>query len=106
MSNVHTAAPVLAALRDRPAGLYRMKRFARFGVAGHDQKFTLQTVGGFVRFDRSPWGAGEPRRTELVMIGTGVDGDSLVARLNACVEPDAHLLDEQAMLPILRYLDP
>lgn len=92
-------------LRGRPAGLYRMKGHAHFGVPGHRQKFSLHTVGGYVRVERTRWRRGEPRDTQLVMIGTDLDATALHAELDRCVEPDPAAVDPGQMLPILRYLD-
>jgi G3E family GTPase len=92
-------------LRGRPAGLYRMKGHAHFGVPGHRQKFGLHTVGGYVRVERSPWRRGEPRDTQLVLIGTDLDPAALRADLDACAEPDPSVVDPGQMLPILRYLE-
>ncbi|MQA62233.1 MAG: GTP-binding protein [Actinophytocola sp.] len=96
----------MAFLHDRPAGVYRMKGFTYFGVAGHTQKFSLQIVGGFVEVRRSQWSRGEPRRTQLVLIGVGIDADELHRRLDDCIADDVEQLDEQSMLPVLRYVDP
>lgn len=86
----------------RPKGLYRVKGFVLFDVPGHRQRFSLHTVGAFLRFERSAWEG--PRRTELVLIGTGLDTDAIRAGLAACVEPDPGSVDPQTMLEVLRYL--
>ncbi|RSD21447.1 CobW family GTP-binding protein [Amycolatopsis eburnea] len=88
-------------LERRPAGLYRMKGQADFGI---DARFHLHTVGGFVQLARSPWPAREPRRTELVLIGAGLDADAVLADLERCVAPDPSVVDERGLLHILRYL--
>ncbi|WP_165436451.1 CobW family GTP-binding protein [Amycolatopsis suaedae] len=87
-------------LADRPAGLYRVKGFVHFGQPGGGLRYTLHTVGSFLRLDR---GAGLPG-TQLVLIGTGIDTAGLLARLRACEEADPAAVDEQAMLGILRFL--
>lgn len=92
-------------LNDRPAGVYRIKGFAYFGVPGHEQKFLVQVVGGFVRFERVPWERGEEHRTQLVLIGAGVDTAAALDRLRACEYIDTCALEEQSMLAILRYLE-
>ncbi|MEU4802903.1 GTP-binding protein [Actinosynnema sp. NPDC023587] len=94
---------LMAFLDRRPAGLYRVKGFVRFDVPGHRQRFSLHTVGAFLRFERLPWGD-RPRRTELVLIGSGLDLDGLPAELADCVEPDPSSVDPQSMLEVLRYL--
>lgn len=81
-------------LDERPAGLYRAKGFADFG----EERFTVHTVGRFVRFDRA-----EGRGTSLVLIGTGLDEDALPAALRACVEPDPESIDANAMLRVWKY---
>lgn len=90
-------------LDDRPAGLYRAKGTVHFGIPGHEQKFTLQTVGNFVRFHRSAWSGGETRETRLVLIGTGLTAEALHEELRACVAEDPGSADDYAMLPVLSY---
>lgn len=72
-------------LESPPAGLYRAKGFVYFGVPGHTQRYLLQTVGRHIRFDRGTWGRGEQRRTELVLIGSGMDTDAAERALAGCV---------------------
>ncbi|MGW3994128.1 CobW family GTP-binding protein [Amycolatopsis sp. NPDC004772] len=91
-------------LERRPAGLYRMKGRADFGPTGPQARFHLHTVGGFVQLERSAWPAGEPRRTELVLIGAGIDTDAVLADLGRCVADDPDTVDERGLLHILRYL--
>ncbi|MBB5808069.1 G3E family GTPase [Saccharothrix ecbatanensis] len=93
---------LMAFLDARPKGLYRIKGFVRFDVPGYRQRFGLHTVGAFLRFERSAW-PGQPRRTELVLIGTGLDVTAIRADLAACVEPDPSSVDPQSMLEVLRY---
>ncbi|MFB9909435.1 CobW family GTP-binding protein [Allokutzneria oryzae] len=95
---------LMAFLDSRPAGLYRMKGFVHFGLRGHRQKHVLHTVGGFLRFERSRWEAGEAHRTQLVMIGAGIDAGAVRAGLAACVETDPASADPQGMLVIAPYL--
>ncbi|MGK5638998.1 CobW family GTP-binding protein [Streptomyces sp. URMC 126] len=87
----------------RPEGLYRIKGFVYFGVPGHRQKFALHAVGDFLRMYRSPWARSEPRRTQLVMIGRGVDGDALRDGLDACRNPAPRDADDHSMWGVLRY---
>ena len=79
-------------LRDRPAGLYRAKGFVDFG----DQRFLLQLVGSSLRFEKRRAG-----RTELVLIGTGMDPSALRAGLERCTREPA---DANAMLGVLKYV--
>lgn len=88
----------------RPSGLYRMKGFVYFGVTGHKQKFGVHTVGDFLRFERMPWERDEPRVTQLVMIGSGIDTEATTKQLDACVEPHPGEVEPQTMLEVLRYL--
>ncbi|TDD33606.1 CobW family GTP-binding protein [Saccharopolyspora elongata] len=89
-------------LDDRPDGVYRMKGQVHFGAPGQGQKFTLHTVGDFLRFQRSRWARGESRCTQLVVIGSGLDQDRVRRDLAACLgEPDA--ADEHSMLDVLKY---
>jgi G3E family GTPase len=85
----------------RPAGTYRVKGVVDFGVPGHRQRFVLHAVGRYLRFDRSPWPRGEPRRTAVELIGSGVDGAALEAGLRACERDEP--ADADAMLAVLRY---
>ncbi|MFG1645682.1 CobW family GTP-binding protein [Amycolatopsis sp. NPDC049252] len=84
-------------LERRPAGLYRMKGQADFGA---ETRFRLHTVGGFVQVERSE----APPRTELVLIGAGLDTEAVLADLRGCVAPDPDVVDERGLLHILRYL--
>ncbi|WP_171162641.1 GTP-binding protein [Streptomyces sp. I05A-00742] len=90
-------------LDGRPEGLYRIKGFVYFGVPGHRQKFALHAVGDFLRMYRSPWARSEPRLTQLVMIGSGIDGGALRAGLDACRTAAPQDADEHSMWGVLRY---
>ncbi|MCU1680622.1 MAG: yciC2 [Amycolatopsis sp.] len=96
---------LMSFLDDRPAGLYRMKGFVYFGLPGHRQKFTVHTVGSYLRITRSSWGRDEPRTTQLVLIGSGIDVDAVTKSLGACVEDKPDQVDPQSMLRVLRYTD-
>jgi G3E family GTPase len=91
-------------LGQRPPGLYRIKGHADFGPNGHESRFGLHTVGGFVQFERSPWPPGSARRTELVLIGAGIDTRNVLTRLDACLAENPDTVDERGMLHILRHL--
>lgn len=91
-------------LERRPAGLYRMKGQADFGPIGPKSRFHLHTVGGFVQLERSAWPPGEPRRTELVLIGAGIDTGAVLADLDRCLAADPDNVDERGLLHVLRYL--
>jgi G3E family GTPase len=96
---------LMSFLDRRPAGVYRMKGFLHFGVAGHRQKYALHTVGGYLRFRRSRWGAGEPRRTTLVAIGSGIDDAALRRELERCALDGPERPGEPDMMPVLRYVE-
>ncbi|MBB1243192.1 GTP-binding protein [Streptomyces durbertensis] len=92
----------------RPAGLYRMKGVVRFSGAGGAQRWPVHAVGGFLRFYPEPWGAGEERLTQLVLIGTGLDAEALREELAGCVQTgEAGEVDhdESALWGVLRYVD-
>ncbi|GAA1862012.1 GTP-binding protein [Pseudonocardia ailaonensis] len=90
-------------LDGRPAGVYRVKGIVAFGVPGHRERYVLHTVGRYVRFRKTRWPAGEPRRTSLVLIGSGIDAAGLGKELAACVADGESRTDPDAMLPVLRY---
>lgn len=84
-----SAAPMdpgrlLAFLDGRPSGLYRIKGYVDFGPADPDTRYTVHAVGGFLRFTPGAWERDEPRRTQLVLIGAGLDRDALHAALERC----------------------
>ncbi|NUT52066.1 MAG: GTP-binding protein [Saccharothrix sp.] len=92
---------LMAFLDARPKGLYRIKGFVRFDVPGHRQRFGVHTVGAFLRFERSAWPG--PRRTELVLIGAGLDVAAVRRDLAACEVTAESAVDPQSMLEVLRY---
>lgn len=96
---------LLEFLDSRLAGLYRLKGFLHFGGAGADRKFTLHAVGSYLRLRTSPWGRGELRTTQLVMIGTGIDAGTLTKQLTECVAASGEEIDEQCMMGVLRYTE-
>ncbi|MFE0021310.1 CobW family GTP-binding protein [Amycolatopsis sp. NPDC059021] len=92
-------------LERRPAGIYRIKGHLDFGPNGTRSRFGLHTVGAFVQFDRSGWPADRPRRTELVLIGSGMDTGTVHSALTECRAEDADAVDERGMLHVLRYVE-
>ncbi|MEU5272378.1 CobW family GTP-binding protein [Streptomyces hygroscopicus] len=96
---------VMEFLDRRPAGLYRVKGFLHFAGAGRERKFGLHAVGSYLRFEPSPWERGEPRVTQLVLIGTGIDADTVSKRLAECAATSTEEIDETHMMGVLRYVD-
>lgn len=90
-------------LDGRPPGLYRIKGYVYFGVPGYEERYEVQAVGRFLRFDPRPWGRGEERLTQLVLIGSGTDGQALLGALEACREPAPHEGRPESMWGVLRY---
>ncbi|MET9362371.1 GTP-binding protein [Streptomyces sp. NPDC006632] len=92
-------------LDTRPDGLYRIKGFVDFGAADPRNRYSLHAVGRFLRFYPEAWSPGQERRTELVLIGAGIDAPALDKQLAGCVAaatdgPPA----EHAMWGVLRYV--
>ncbi|MFI5982668.1 CobW family GTP-binding protein [Streptomyces sp. NPDC051555] len=88
----------------RPAGLYRIKGFVHFGVPGHEEKYEVHAVGRFLSFAPLPWARAEPRRTQLVLIGSGTDGPALLSGLEACRESAPQDAPASSMWGVLRYV--
>ncbi|MDX6311454.1 MAG: hypothetical protein QOF44_918 [Streptomyces sp.] len=91
-------------LDSRPAGLYRMKGVVRFAPDADQRKYTLHAVGGYLRFQPAPWDRTDDRVTQLVMIGAGIDAESLTKQLHDCVEPDPAGATDEQLIPVLRYV--
>ncbi|HZG05280.1 MAG TPA: GTP-binding protein [Streptomyces sp.] len=97
----------MAFLDGRPDGLYRIKGFVYFGVPGHRQKFELHAVGRFLRFTPRPWRRGEPRVTQLVLIGSGIDAGAVRKELAACAgNGSPEDAGPDSMWGVLRYARP
>ncbi|WP_199825511.1 GTP-binding protein [Streptomyces sp. SCSIO 75703] len=90
-------------LDGRPDGLYRIKGYVDFGPHDPRNRYAVHAVGRFLRFRPEPWPPGEPRRSQLVLIGTGIDGPALAGELDAC-RSEAPEPDEHAMWGVLRYV--
>ncbi|WP_221349089.1 CobW family GTP-binding protein [Streptomyces beigongshangae] len=92
-------------LDSRPEGLYRIKGYVDFGAADPRNRYAVHAVGRFLRFYPEPWAPGERdgRRTQLVLIGSGIDVPALGERLEACKD-DAPHADEHGMWGVLRYV--
>ncbi|MFI9498648.1 CobW family GTP-binding protein [[Kitasatospora] papulosa] len=96
----------MAFLDSRPAGLYRIKGFVDFGAGDPGNRYMLHAVGRFLRFVPQRWARDEPRRTQLVLIGAGVDAASLRKELEGCRDEwqDATEELERSMWGVLRYV--
>ncbi|WP_395573465.1 CobW family GTP-binding protein [Streptomyces sp. BK79] len=92
-------------LDSRPEGLYRIKGYVDFGPHDTRNRYAVHAVGRFLRFYPEPWGPADTRRTQLVLIGSGIDAAALGQELDACRRdaeaPDA---DEHGMWGVLRYV--
>ncbi|WP_107450345.1 GTP-binding protein [Streptomyces sp. LUP30] len=90
-------------LDSRPEGLYRIKGYVDFGPHDPANRYAVHAVGRFLRFHPEPWPSGDSRRTELVLIGSGIDATALGGALEACVS-DAPPAGEHEMWGVLRYV--
>ncbi|MDQ0583943.1 CobW family GTP-binding protein [Streptomyces rishiriensis] len=90
-------------LDSRPEGLYRIKGYVDFGPHDPANRYAVHAVGRFLRFYPEPWPAAAARRTQLVLIGSGIDTVALGKELEAC-EDDAPYADEHGMWGVLRYV--
>ncbi|MFF1381753.1 CobW family GTP-binding protein [Streptomyces sp. NPDC058308] len=95
--------PLMALLDSRPEGLYRIKGYVDFGAADPRNRYEVHAVGRFLRFYPEPWAPDEPRLTQLVLIGSGVDVPALEKELEAC-RAYAPQADEHGMWGVLRYV--
>lgn len=98
---------LMAFLDSRPEGLYRVKGFVDFGAADPANRYAVHAVGRFLRFYPEPWPRGTERRTQLVLIGSGIDRDALAKELTVCAVTETEAAtapDESAMWGVLRYV--
>ncbi|MER6617264.1 CobW family GTP-binding protein [Streptomyces xantholiticus] len=93
-------------LDSRPEGLYRIKGFIDFGALDPRNRYTIHSVGRFLRFYPEPWPSGDAERlTQLVFIGSGVDTGALVSHLDAArVTGTEDAPEEHSMWGVLRYV--
>lgn len=97
---------LMAFLDNRPDGLYRIKGYVHFGAADPRNRYAVHAVGRFLRFYPAPWARGAQRLTQLVLIGSGIDAETLRRELETCRETgpqDAATADEHGMWGVLRY---
>lgn len=78
-----------------PRGLYRMKGFVYFGMAGYEQKFVLQAVGGRWDMYAEEWGEDELPSTTVVLIGIGLNESKVLADLRGAVGQSSTMIDIQ-----------
>ncbi|WP_030038969.1 CobW family GTP-binding protein [Streptomyces resistomycificus] len=90
-------------LDSRPEGLYRIKGYVDFGPYDPANRYCVHAVGRFLRFYPEPWAPADDRRTQLVLIGSGIDVPVLGKELEAC-KSDAPHADERGMWGVLRYV--
>ncbi|MFE9679029.1 CobW family GTP-binding protein [Streptomyces sp. NPDC006259] len=90
-------------LDSRPEGLYRIKGYVDFGPYDPVNRYAVHAVGRFLRFYPEPWGSAEEHRTQLVLIGSGIEAPALARELEAC-RNDAPHADERGMWGVLRYV--
>ncbi|WP_225830349.1 GTP-binding protein [Streptomyces sp. NK08204] len=90
-------------LDSRPQGLYRIKGYVDFGLHDTGNRYSVHSVGRFLRFYPEPWTPADARLTQLVLIGRGIDTGALGEELRAC-ENDAPHADEHGMWGVLRYV--
>lgn len=95
---------LMALLDSRPEGLYRIKGHVDFGASDPRNRYAVHAVGRFLRFYPEPWAPDEPRLTQLVLIGSGIDVAGLEKGLDACRADAPHTADEQSMWGVLRYV--
>ncbi|THA35427.1 GTP-binding protein [Streptomyces sp. A1277] len=102
-------------LDSRPEGLYRIKGYVDFGAGDPGNAYGVHAVGRFLRFTPRPWTRGEPKRTQLVLIGSGIDAPALRKELESCrttgekghragPETPQDAAHERAMWGVLRYV--
>ncbi|MFF4036528.1 CobW family GTP-binding protein [Streptomyces sp. NPDC001816] len=90
-------------LDSRPQGLYRIKGYVDFGPYDAVNRYAVHAVGPFLRFHPEPWPPADARRTQLVLIGSGIAADALGKELEGC-RNDAPHADEHGMWGVLRYV--
>ncbi|MET9488059.1 CobW family GTP-binding protein [Nocardia sp. NPDC006630] len=95
---------LIAVLEDPPNGLFRAKGVLAFAVPEDSRKFLLHMVGRHITIEPTTWSRGEPRTSNLVLIGTGLDAAAVTTRLESTVHASPTPLNDQALLPIWRYV--
>ncbi|MFE9256802.1 CobW family GTP-binding protein [Streptomyces sp. NPDC006879] len=88
----------------RPAGLYRIKGFVYFGVPGYVEKYAVHAVGRSLRFEPTAWKKSEARGSGLVLIGSGIDAEAVLAGLEGCREGTPQDGHPDSKWGVLRYV--
>lgn len=78
-----------------PEGIYRIKGIVYFGVAGYEQKFVLQAVGGRWDMYAEEWSEGDQPATTLVLIGAGFDENKTRKDFEAAIGESGVMIDIQ-----------
>ncbi|MCM2393636.1 CobW family GTP-binding protein [Streptomyces albipurpureus] len=91
-------------LDSRPEGLYRIKGFVDFGTTDPRNRYAVHAVGRFLRFYPEPWPKDAQRLTELVLIGSEIDGPALLEQLAAARMEAAETVEERSLWGVLRYV--
>ncbi|GAB4584174.1 CobW family GTP-binding protein [Nocardia sp. IFM 10818] len=97
---------LIAVLEDPPPGLFRAKGVLAFATPDDQRKFLLHMVGRHITIEPAAWSRHEPRTSNLVLIGSGLDTTAVTARLDATVHTSPEPLNDEALLPIWRYVTP
>ncbi|BEK86196.1 CobW family GTP-binding protein [Nocardia seriolae] len=95
---------LIALLEDPPAGLFRAKGVLAFAVPDDPRKFVLHMVGRHIIIEPTAWTRHEPRVSNLVLIGSGLDEPAVLDRLRATAHLAVDPLDDHALLPVWRYV--
>lgn len=91
-------------LANPPRGVYRIKGAAWTDIPWHRDRWVVQGVGGWFRFTRDRWPAGDPRTTRLVAIGADIDTAAVRSALTGVLSADGEL-DANRATVLLRYAE-
>lgn len=80
-------------MNNLPSGIYRIKGIVYFGMAGYEQKFVVQSVGGRWDMYGEEWSDEEVPQTTLVVIGTEFNEEKLMNQLNDIIGESEYMLD-------------
>lgn len=82
--------------------VYRMKGFLFFGMKGLGQKFVFQSVGARSEMKLDEW-LGKPPKTDLVLIGTNMDEQTMLSKLNMLIDKAPDDISGDTIIDILQY---